>query len=159
MLKKIEKYINHFIEIFSMSLLVIMTVIVTITVFSRYFLHKTPGWSDESALLSMVWFGFLSMAIGTRDHLHIRITMLDMILSEKAKYVLDWVSRILILLFSLFMIIEGINMCKVATGNSMPGLKLNSAFLYAAVPISGVGILCYMVVESIKTIMNKEDNK
>ena len=104
MLKKIEEYVNKFIELFSMSLLVLMTVIVTITVFTRYFLHMTPGWSDESALLCMVWFGFLSMAIGTRDHLHIRITILDSFLSDRAKNRLDWASRLLILAFSVFMV-------------------------------------------------------
>ncbi|MDN5302422.1 MAG: TRAP-type transport system small permease protein [Thermoanaerobacteraceae bacterium] len=135
-----------------MSLLVLMTLIVSWVVFSRYFLHKTPAWGEEGALLCMVWFGFLSMALGVRDDLHLRITILDQFLSDKTKNFLNWISRILIIGFAIFMITEGIKMSKVATGNYMPGIKLNSAFLYAAVPLAGIAIIYYIIQASIKEI-------
>lgn len=135
-----------------MSLLVLMTLIVSWVVFSRYFLHKTPAWGEEGALLCMVWFGFLSMALGVRDDLHLRITILDQFLSDKTKNFLNWISRILIIGFAIFMITEGIKMSKVATGNYMPGIKLNSAFLYAAVPLAGIAMIYYIIQASIKEI-------
>jgi TRAP-type C4-dicarboxylate transport system permease small subunit len=129
-----------------------MTLIVSWVVFSRYFLHKTPAWGEEGALLCMVWFGFLSMALGVRDDLHLRITILDQFLSDKTKNFLNWISRILIIGFAIFMITEGIKMSKVATGNYMPGIKLNSAFLYAAVPLAGIAMIYYIIQASIKEI-------
>lgn len=135
-----------------MSLLILMTLIVSWVVFSRYFLHKTPAWGEEGALLCMVWFGFLSMALGVRDDLHLRITILDQFLSDKTKNFLNWISRILIIGFAIFMITEGIKMSKVATGNYMPGIKLNSAFLYAAVPLAGIAMIYYIIQASIKEI-------
>lgn len=151
-MKKLERYFNSFIEVFSMSLLILMTLIVSWVVFSRYFLHKTPAWGEEGALLCMVWFGFLSMALGVRDDLHLRITILDQFLSDKTKNFLNWISRILIIGFAIFMITEGIKMSKVATGNYMPGIKLNSAFLYAAVPLAGIAMIYYIIQASIKEI-------
>ncbi|AYO32277.1 TRAP transporter small permease [Biomaibacter acetigenes] len=143
-----------------MSLLVLMTLIVSWVVFSRYFLHKTPAWGEEGALLCMVWFGFLSMALGVRDDLHLRITILDQFLSDKTKNFLNWISRILIIGFAIFMITEGIKMSKVATGNYMPGIKLNSAFLYAAVPLAGIAMIYYIIQASIKEIKRTgEGNK
>ncbi|KYO68712.1 TRAP transporter small permease [Thermovenabulum gondwanense] len=156
MLKKLDRFINYIIEVLSMSLLVLMTVIVSWVVFSRYFLHKTPAWGEEASLLCMVWFGFLSMAIGVRDNLHLSITILDQFLSDKLKNILNWIGKILILGFSIFMIKEGIRMSQVATGNYMPGLKINSAFLYAVVPISGFAIIYYLVSSFIKEIYGKE---
>jgi TRAP-type C4-dicarboxylate transport system permease small subunit len=129
-----------------------MTLIVSWVVFSRYFLHKTPAWGEEGALLCMVWFGFLSMALGVRDDLHLRITILDQFLSDKTKNFLNWISRILTIGFAIFMITEGIKMSKVATGNYMPGIKLNSAFLYAAVPLAGIAMIYYIIQASIKEI-------
>ncbi|WP_222927516.1 TRAP transporter small permease [Biomaibacter acetigenes] len=159
-MKKLERYFNSFIEVFSMSLLVLMTLIVSWVVFSRYFLHKTPAWGEEGALLCMVWFGFLSMALGVRDDLHLRITILDQFLSDKTKNFLNWISRILIIGFAIFMITEGIKMSKVATGNYMPGIKLNSAFLYAAVPLAGIAMIYYIIQASIKEIKRTgEGNK
>ncbi|TYP53242.1 TRAP transporter small permease [Thermosediminibacter litoriperuensis] len=156
MLKKLERYFNFFVETLSMSLLIMMTLIVSWVVFSRYFLHKTPAWGEEASLLCMVWFGFLSMAIGVRDNLHLSITILDQYLSDKTKNNLNWISRVLILGFALFMIKEGIRMSQVATGNYMPGLKLNSAFLYAVIPISGVAMIYYIISASISEIKRKE---
>jgi TRAP-type C4-dicarboxylate transport system permease small subunit len=100
----------------------------------------------------MVWFGFLSMALGVRDDLHLRITILDQFLSDKTKNFLNWISRILTIGFAIFMITEGIKMSKVATGNYMPGIKLNSAFLYAAVPLAGIAMIYYIIQASIKEI-------
>jgi len=131
-----------------MMLLVLMTLVVSWVVFSRYLLGSTPAWGEEGALLCMVWFGFLSMALGVRDDLHICITMLDRIMPPWLLRALNWFKRVIVLGFALFMVIEGINMCEVALGNSMPGLGLNSAFLYVAVPIAGLVIAYYVIIES-----------
>ena len=66
MFEKVDYYFNKLVEYFGMVLLVLMTLIVSWVVFSRYFLNRTPA-GEESALLCMVWFGFLSMALGVRD--------------------------------------------------------------------------------------------
>jgi len=159
-LRKFEKHFNGLIEVFGMSLLVLMTLIVSWVIFSRYFLHKTPAWGEEGARLCMVWFGFLSMALGVRDNLHLRITILDQFLSDKTKNILDWISRALIFGFAVFMVTEGIKMSEVATGSIMAGVKLNSAFLYAAVPLGGIAIIYYIILASIGGPNgNKEGNR
>ncbi|SHM16496.1 TRAP-type C4-dicarboxylate transport system, small permease component [Caldanaerovirga acetigignens] len=152
---KFDRILNSIVETISMSLLVLMTLIVSWVVFSRYFLHKTPAWGEEASLLCMVWFGFLSMAIGVRDNLHLSITILDQFLSAGVLKILDWIKRVMIFGFSIFMIKEGIKMSQVATGNYMPGLKLNSAFLYAVIPISGIAMIYYVLTEAIAELKRK----
>ncbi|MCF6097478.1 TRAP transporter small permease [Thermovorax subterraneus] len=152
---KFDRLLNSIVETISMSLLVLMTLIVSWVVFSRYFLHKTPAWGEEASLLCMVWFGFLSMAIGVRDNLHLSITILDQFLSAGVLKILDWIKRVMIFGFSIFMIKEGIKMSQVATGNYMPGLKLNSAFLYAVIPISGIAMIYYVLTEAIAELKRK----
>ncbi len=147
--KKIDEYFNKFVEYFGMSLLVLMTIIVSWVVFTRYFLGKTPAWGEESALLCMVWFGFLSMALGVRDDKHISIEIIERIIPSGLMNFLKIVHKILILAFAAFMIVEGMKMVKVGTKNYMPGIKLNSGFLYAAVPVAGI-IIVYYVLTSFK---------
>lgn len=146
----LNKCINKVVEYMGMMLLVLMTIVVSWVVFSRYLLGNTPAWGEESALLCMVWFGFLSMALGVRDDLHISITMLDRIMPSWLLRSLNWFKRIIIFSFAVFMVIEGINMCEVALGNNMPGLGLNSAFLYVAVPIAGLVIAYYVIIETVQ---------
>lgn len=148
MFEKIDKWFNDFVEFLGMALLILMTLIVSWVVFSRYFLNKTPAWGEESALLCMVWFGFLSMALGVRDKKHISIEILERILPTNINRILDHLHKVLIFAFALFMIIEGIKMSEVATKNYMPGLKINSGFLYAAVPLGGLAIVYYILTSS-----------
>lgn len=85
MFKKIDYYFNKLVEYLGMMLLLIMTVIVSWVVFSRFVLNKTPAWGEEGALLCMVWFGFLCMALGVRDNRHISIEFYDKYLTPTAQ--------------------------------------------------------------------------
>jgi len=154
-----EDCFNICLEYFSMAVLVIMTVIVPWVVFSRYVLNNTPAWGEEGALLCMVWFGFTSMALGVRDNLHISIDIFDRLLPSSVKYWTDWLKRLIILGFGFFMLIEGITMSEVALGNDMPGIGLNSAFLYAAVPLGGLAIIYYTVADAIRTVLGAKGDK
>lgn len=145
MLAKIERLITHIFEYIGMSLLLGMTIIVCITVVTRYLLGFTPSWGEEGALLCMIWFGFLSMALGVRDDLHLSITILDYILPQGVISLLNIIKRFFVLAFAVFMIVEGSNMTEIGLGNDLPGIQISSAFLYAAVPISGIAIFCYSI--------------
>ena len=57
MFKKIDYYFNKLVEYLGMMLLLIMTVIVSWVVFSRFVLNKTPAWGEEVHFMyGMVWF-------------------------------------------------------------------------------------------------------
>ncbi len=53
--RQLRQTVDFLVEYFSMSLLVLMTLIVSWVVFSRYALENTPAWGEEGALLCMVW--------------------------------------------------------------------------------------------------------
>ena len=157
MLKKIEHFVTNIMEYLGMALLLLMTATVCLTVFTRYFLGFTPGWGEELALISMVWFGFLSMAIGVSENLHIGITILDHALSKKMMLYLDIFKYAAVGAFSLFMISEGLTMTEIGLGNLLPGIQLSSAFLYAVVPLSGVAILAYSIIHIIMLVKNGQE--
>lgn len=153
----LRRSVDFLVEYLSMSLLVLMTIVVAWVVFSRYILEHTPAWGEEGALLCMVWFGFISMAIGVRDNLHISIDIFDRILPDSFKNATDWIKRALVLAFAIFMVFEGINMSEVALANDMPGLGIPSAFLYAAVPCSGVAIIYYVFGDIISRLTKRKE--
>ena len=51
--------LDTFFEYITLVFLALMTIIITWQVFSRYVLNETPSWSEETALILMVWVGFL----------------------------------------------------------------------------------------------------
>ena len=153
----LRRSVDFLVEYLSMSLLVLMTIVVAWVVFSRYVLGNTPAWGEEGALLCMVWFGFISMAIGVRDNLHISIDVFERILPDSFKNATDWIKRALVLAFAIFMVFEGFNMSEVALANDMPGLGIPSAFLYAAVPCSGVAIIYYVFGDIISRLTKRKE--
>lgn len=147
--------LNFIIEWAGMIALVIMTVIVNFSVVTRYVFSYTPSWSESGSLLCMVWFGFLSMALGVRDNQHISITILDQILGEKGIKKLDLFKNIAIFLFGIFMIKDGLVLCEIGQYNNLPGLGLSSTFQYAAVPCCGFAMCVYALRQFILDFKEK----
>ena len=145
MFRKIETAVSMLVEHVGMVLLVAMVLVVCFTVVTRYFFSYTPSWSEETALLCMVWFGFLSMALGVRDDLHLSITILDKYMSKPAQKYLALFKYVCIAGFAVFMVTQGWRMVAVGMMNKFPGLQITSAWLYAVVPLAGVAIVVYCV--------------
>ncbi|MGJ9459687.1 TRAP transporter small permease [Oceanobacillus sp. CF4.6] len=129
---------NNIIEKICNSLLVLMTLIVTYVVFMRYVMNDTPVWGEELVRLFLVWMTFLGASLGLRDDTHIRLNAIDSFLSPAFRKIFDWFSIIVLFLFSLFMVIEGTKMTMLSMGSSMPGLGIQTAWLVAIFPISGL---------------------
>lgn len=154
-LDKIIKPFDFLTEIVGMTLLVMMTLIVCFTVVTRYFFSYTPGWGESGALLCMVWFGFLSMALGVRDDQHLAITILDHLVSQKTLQKLDYFKQISVCLFALFMIQQGYALAQIGALNNLPGLDVPSSVLYAAVPISGIMMGAYALANIMHNLQGK----
>ena len=54
-------------------LLAAMVILTSTNVFMRYVMNSGIGWSEEISLVIVVWFTFISMALGVKQRLHIRM--------------------------------------------------------------------------------------
>ena len=139
-----------------MLLVVLMVLVVCFTVFTRYFLSYTPSWGEETALLCMVWFGFLSMALGVRDDLHLSITILDRVTPKFMEKAVALFKYICTFSYGFFMLRLGYRMVQVGRMNDMPGLGLSSGWLYAAVPIAGTANMVYSIEKFYAILTNRK---
>ncbi|MDR3230813.1 MAG: TRAP transporter small permease [Synergistaceae bacterium] len=155
MFRKVETTVSMFVEQLGMFLLVLMVLVVCLTVVTRYFFSYTPSWSEETALLCMVWFGFLSMALGVRDDLHLSITILDRVTPKFMMTPVALFKYLCTFGFGAFMLIQGLTMATVGLRNKFPGLGLSSAWLYSAVPLSGCAVMIYSVEKFFLILMGK----
>lgn len=144
----IERIVSHLAEWVAMCLLVLMTLVVCYAVFTRRFLEFTPSWAEEFALLSMVWFGFLSIAMGVREDGHIGVTILDSLLPKTVIYFLNYLKWLAVGGFAAFMFTEGLGMTKIGLRNKFPGLGITSGWLYVVVSIAGGAMVlhCFMKI-------------
>jgi TRAP-type C4-dicarboxylate transport system permease small subunit len=143
MFRKIETCVSIFVQWLAMILLVVMTLDVCMTVFTRYCFSYTPSWSEDLALLCMIWFGFLAMALGVRDNGHLSITLMDLIFPKSWIRPLDVFKYLCRGGFGVFMVYYGYDMVVLGSRNTITGMSISSAWQYAAVPLSGVAIVVY----------------
>ncbi|MDR1649701.1 MAG: TRAP transporter small permease, partial [Synergistaceae bacterium] len=150
------KLVSAIVEYIEMLLLVAMVLVVCFTVFTRYFLSYTPAWGEESALLCLAWFGFLSMSVGVRDDIHLSVTVLDNLIGRTAARAISVMNYAFLAGFGYFMIVQGMPMVRIGMLNKIAGMgNMTSAWTYAPVPISG-GIMIFFSLGKIYDILAKK---
>lgn len=102
--------------------------------------------------MAMVWFALLSASLSIRDDRHIRITMIEYILPEKASKALDMLVLMFICVYSIIIIYTGYQFTVMSVGTTMPGLVISRAFLSASAPAAGFAILIACVGKARKVL-------
>ena len=106
-------------------LLTIQIIVISIVVFGRFILNRSPAWGEEPSLFCMVWFSMLSISIGIRNKNHIRITLLEKILSPSAKRIVDLINDLMIVLFAIFIIYYGWNVVLLNMRRVSPAIGIS----------------------------------
>ncbi len=153
-MKKIYQFIFHALEWFAMICLVLMTIVVFFDVILRYIFNQGMPWTQEIATLLLVWFSLTGMAIGIAEKIHISIEMFTAKCSPKVISILETINHILIAVFGIMMIWNGIQIMKITRNATMPATKLPSSVLYIILPLSGILVFLNALLVAAKK--NKE---
>ncbi len=138
------KYIDRFFctlmdmfMILSKCLLVIMTLIICISVFFRYVLNSGLSWTDEVAMLFFVWFGFISVAYGVQQKLHIGVELFYNMFPSKMQTVVMKINYLIICILGILLVTNGIQLMESTMTNYMTATRWPTAVRYCPVAISG----------------------
>lgn len=145
-IRGIFSIIEKFFEYLSMAMLSAMVVIICYQVVMRYVFNRSPSWSEEVALVLMIWFGILSIPIGVKLHLHIGIEYIYNQFPKQMQWVVSRFIFLLITGFGLVMIFAGIPLVNAMMRSTLPATKLPSAVNYMVIPLSGL-MLTYNALE------------
>lgn len=141
----ISRYTTLIVEYFSKVMLALLVIIVSWVVLGRYVLSMTPAWGEELAKILMVWIALTSASMAIRTDTHLRLSLIDFILPKKYMKVIHWIVLFLMGAFAIFFIGAGIQLVQLTSTNTLPGLRISSAWLYLAVPVSGVAMLFQVI--------------
>lgn len=131
-------------------MIMIQVVCVTIVVIGRYVFNVTPPWGEELTLFCLVWMSMIGMSLPIRDNTHLHITMFDNVFPKRVLSFLDKMADVIVVLFSIVIIVAGIGMTKQSARQILHGMRISKAYLYAAVPVSGITFL----IAELERIMN-----
>lgn len=116
---------------------VAMTVIIGWQVASRYLLQTSLPWSEQAALVLMVWYVMLAAAVGVREQFHIRLSMAADALPGQLSGLARVASLLVVLAFGAAMGVWGAELVQRTWAHDIPTLGLPRGFAYLPLPIAG----------------------
>ncbi|EKF20435.1 TRAP dicarboxylate family transporter subunit DctQ [Nitratireductor pacificus pht-3B] len=131
-----------------MLMLLAMTGVMFAQIIWRYLLQSPLVWSEELALLLMVWMTFLGSALMLERKEHVAIDLLVEWLPPALNRATQIVGALVVLAFNLALTYGALLIVETAKESIMPGLKISSAWQYMGVLIGG-GLLVLVSIEAL----------
>lgn len=119
------------------ALLVAITAIICMQVFLRFVLNSPTSWSEEIALLALIWFGMIAIAIAIRRHEHVAISYFRDKLPAPAALALDYLAQALMGVFMLVVLIYGRDLLALTGAQVLPASGFTKAWLYYPTLVGG----------------------
>ncbi len=149
--RTIDKILGWLVTIF-MGVLVLN---VLWQVASRFLLGSPSSFTDELAGFLLIWVGLLGAAYATGQKQHLAIDLLSAKLSEKGKKVQFITINLLIAVFALVVLVVGGGNLVFITfylGQTSSALQIPVGFVYVVLPLSGLFMIYYVLVDIIVTV-------
>ncbi|KAA1187885.1 TRAP transporter small permease [Photorhabdus heterorhabditis] len=156
-MKNLVDCINKGLAFFTICLSTFLVFCVTWQVVSRYVLGTPSTVTDEFARYLFMWVAMIGAAYTTGQHRHLAIDLLAMKLKGVGKNIVGLVIQTLIALFASVVLVYGGSVLAISTletGQITPALGLQMGYVYLCLPISGVLIIFYALVDSVALIQN-----
>lgn len=158
---KFKKMLVKSLEFVVVVAMGVLTLDVLWGVFSRYVLHKQSKWTEELAVILLVWVSLLgaSVAFGAKVHLGVDyfISKLDL----EAQKVNEIIVNLVIIAFAAAVMIFGGYVLVSATllsGQDLPAMGFKKGYVYLAVPISGIFIVIFCLEAIAEILTGKPGN-
>lgn len=143
-MQMLRNWMDKGIMTFCVLLFMMMTVVGTYQIVTRYFFNSPSTISEELITYSFTWLSILSASyvFGQRGHLCMSFVYSKFIGAKRV--FLDIFSEILVILTAVFLLIYGgYIMAEQNMSQLTASLGVNMGFMYAVLPISGIIILVY----------------
>ena len=130
--------LNKCIRVATIIVLSTITVMVSVEVVLRYFFGASLYVTEEFTRYALVWMVFLGSSLAIRDHSHFRMEIFVDRFRGRAFYGVNLAAQLLIALFLVFLVVEGIVALTFQFEQVIPTLNISMFWFYLAIPIGGV---------------------
>jgi len=151
---KVRDFLMNAIETAGAVLLAVMTLIILWQIFARFrIIHIISPWTEEVAMILLVWFGLTGAAIGIRKHLHIGVEFVTTLFPESVQKIMMIFVDIVLACFSVFLLVKGAELAWALKDTDTPATVISRGLvIYSAAPVAGFLMLIYSVELVIKQI-------
>ncbi|MEK9603308.1 MAG: TRAP transporter small permease [Flavobacteriaceae bacterium] len=147
---KLRARIDSILEKALVVIMSLMVINVLWQVFSRYILANPSSFTDELARYLMIWVGVLGAAYVAGKGNHVAITYFSEKFNSANRKKVDVIINLTILSFAILgMLIGGVRLVYITLvlEQLSPSLKIPLGIVYAVIPISGILIIFYKILD------------
>jgi len=152
---RVTEILDRLFRILLIFFMVEITAVISIAVFSRYFMNSPVYWAEEVTRYSFVWATFLGAACAFRRKELVSMTVIVNALSPGIRRVVFLVLEVIIAVFLVLAVVFGIRMAMVVSPQLAVSTRVSLAWLYAVVPLS----TAFMLLCSLENIMALFQNR
>jgi len=162
-LRQISAKVSHIaekvVQVTLVGMVAIMTVIIILQVFMRYFFLFSLSWSEEVARYLMIWVSFLGASLALKYGFHIGVEFVTNRISEKMRGWVNLMAKLGMLLFLIYFTIGGFRVSWAVRDQDSPALLFSMAYAYLSAPVGGffmiIQLLHLLVEDWVKIRMKR----
>ncbi len=125
--------------------LLTLVIVVFYQVFGRYVLNDSPSWTENLAIVLILYVTMIGAAVGVRDAGHIALDSLTVLLPAKAQRFMELIIYVAICIFGAAMAYNGWVLGWSVHAYLMPNLHVTEAVRYIPLAVSGVLIIMFSI--------------
>ena len=157
-MRKVRKTMMKVLGYLIIFLFMMMTAVGSYQIITRYFFNRPSTVSEELLTYSFTWMALLISAyvFGKRDHMRMGFVA-DKLSPDKLK-VLNIILEVITIAFSsIVMVYGGISITKLSMTQKTASLGIPMGYIYLVIPISGILIVIYSVLNIIDLARKGEE--
>lgn len=155
-MNKLRKCVNQALEILAGGSLLAMVILTSWQVITRYLLKNPSTWSEELVSYLFAFASLFGAAIVSGERNHMNIPILIERMGHKMQVAFGILGELVAALFSLTILIYGgFKISILAMGQMTSSLHIPIGVFYVVLPVTGVLILLYSVLNIIEIVQGK----
>ncbi|MGE4276788.1 MAG: TRAP transporter small permease [Lawsonibacter sp.] len=139
----------------TVSIMVFITILIGISVISRWIFNSPIAWQYEATLVCMSWVVFLGMSVTFRLDEHMRLTFVSNAMKPKVRHI--WIALLdfIVLLFLAYAGYESISIIENAMPTLYQTIPVSRGLFYMPFPIGCAFSICHIINTNYKRITGK----
>lgn len=149
-LHNLRDVIMKVLGVFIILLFILMTIVGTYQIVTRYFFNSPSTVSEELLTYTFTWMALLASAyvFGKRDHMRMGF-LADKIKGAPKKWLEVCIDGLAFLFAAIVMVYGGISITKLTMIQTTASLRVPMGYIYIIVPISGILIMIFSVINAL----------
>jgi TRAP-type transport system small permease protein len=155
----VERIFQRFIDLverWTVLLLVLMVLVVSLGIFFRYVMNASLSWYDEFASYLLVWLTFYGAVVASYRRRHIGFEIVVDRLLPNTKRIVELAAESCVLGFQIVLFYYGwLLLQKMGDETSVSLVWVKMAWVYSVLPITGALMLAISILRLIRILSGK----